>query len=192
MERWLESVYSDGTADFVSNPSPKLNEIVKIRLRMYADAPVKHVLLRALPNGAEWLQEMHPVKTERGLTYYETELRINENRVQYQFYLVCEDVVYFYTQKEITTYVPDHTYDFVLLADYVQPAWVKDAVFYQIFPERFCNGDPSNDVTDGEYCLDGWPTIQMKDWNAPALTWPESHCVDFYGGDLQGVKQKIP
>ena len=24
------------------------------------------------------------------------------------------------------------------------PDWVPDAVFYQIFPERFCNGDPSN------------------------------------------------
>ena len=192
MEKWLESVYSDGTAEFVSNPGPKLNEIVKIRIRMYADAPVKHVLIRTLPNGAERLDEMHPVKTERGLTYYEADVRINENRVQYQFYLVCENVVYFYTQKEITTYVPDHTYDFVLLADYVQPAWVKDAVFYQIFPERFCNGDPTNDVVDGEYRLDGWETIQMKDWNAPALTWPESHCVDFYGGDLQGVKAKIP
>ena len=192
MEKWLESVYSDGTAEFVSNPSPKLNETVTVRIRMYADAPVKHVLLRSLPNGAERLDEMHPVKTERGLTYYEAPLRINENRVQYQFYLVCEDVVYFYTQKEITTYVPDHTYDFVLLANYVQPAWVKDAVFYQIFPERFCNGDPANDVVDGEYKLDGWETIQMKDWNAPALTWPESHCVDFYGGDLQGVTQKIP
>ena len=27
------------------------------------------------------------------------------------------------------------------------PAWAADAVFYQIFPERFCNGDRSNDPT---------------------------------------------
>src|SRR3970282_2245527 len=30
-------------------------------------------------------------------------------------------------------------------ASVVVPSWVKDAVFYQIFPERFANGDPSND-----------------------------------------------
>lgn len=84
--------------------------------------------------------------------------------VQYQFYLVCDDVIYFYTQKGVTTYVPDHTYDFVLLADYVQPAWVKEDVFYQIFPERFCNGDPSNDVQTGEYSLYGHPALKAADW----------------------------
>ena len=132
MEKWLESVHSDGTAAFVSNPAPKLFETVTVRIRMYEDAPVKYVFLRYVPNGAERLLEMHTAKKEHGFVYYEVPLQINENRVQYQFYLVCEDVVYFYTQKEITTYVPDQTYDFVLLADYVQPEWVKEAVFYQI------------------------------------------------------------
>lgn len=192
MNAWLESVYSDGTAAFVSDPHPKRNETVKIRLRMYENAPVKAVLLRSIPNGAERLEQMHIVKRERGLVYYEAPLKMTENRMQYQFYLVCEDVVYFYTQRQITTYLPDHTYDFVLLADYVQPQWVKEAVFYQIFPERFCNGDPSNDVRDGEYSQDGWPTIRRRSWEDPVLTYEEGHCLDFYGGDLQGVKEKIP
>lgn len=29
-------------------------------------------------------------------------------------------------------------------------AWVRDAVFYQIFPERFCNGKPENDPPNAE------------------------------------------
>ena len=192
MEQWLESVHSDGTEEFVSNPHPKLFETVKIRIRMYEDARVRHVFLRSVPNGAERLTEMQIVKKERGLKYYEAELKITENRMQYHFYLVCEDVIYFYTQKEITTYVPDHTYDFVLLADYVQPEWVKDAVFYQIFPDRFCNGEKSNDVRDGEYSPDGFATIRMPRWDARALTYEEGHCLDFFGGDLQGVREKIP
>lgn len=192
MNSWLESVYSDGTAAFVSNPSPKLFETVTVSIRMYADAPVKHVILRTLPNGVEQFTDMVVSRQEGGLVYYEAPLFINENRVPYQFYLVCEDVVYFYTQKEITTYLPDHTYDFVLLADYVQPEWVKEAVFYQIFPERFCNGDPTNDVRDGEYSQSGYPTIHVADWNQPAMPYGQSHCLDFYGGDLQGILQKIP
>lgn len=49
------------------------------------------------------------------------------------------------------------------------PAWVKDAVFYQIFPERFANGDPANDPE------------KVEVWgNKPT---PQS----FFGGDLQGV-----
>lgn len=192
MNNWLESVYSDGTELFVSNPAPKLGETVTVRLRVYADAPVEHVLLRSVPNGAERLEQMQLAEVKNGLAYYEAPLRISENRMQYHFYLVCKDVVYFYNQKEITTYVPDHTYDFVLLADYVQPQWVKDAVFYQIFPERFCNGDPSNDVLDGEYWFDGFPTVHVQDWDMPAQPYPKTGCLDFYGGDLQGVTQKIP
>ena len=192
METWLESVHSDGTAAFVSKPSPKIGENVTIRLRMYEDAPVKHVILRSMPNGMERLDDMHIAKREHGFVYYETSLYMNERRIQYHFYLVCENSVYFYTQREITSYLPDHTYDFVLLADYVQPEWVREAVFYQIFPERFCNGDPDNDVRSGEYSQNGHPTIQMKDWNQPALHYQQGHCLDFFGGDLQGIQQKIP
>lgn len=189
---WLESVYSDGTAAFVSSPCPKLFETVTIRLRFYRNAPVKHVLLRTIPNGIERFIPMSRGREKNGLVYYEAPLQITENRTQYQFYLVCEDVIYFYTQKEITTYLPDHTYDFVLLADYVQPEWVKNAVFYQIFPERFCNGDPSNDVRTGEYTQDGHPAIHMAHWEDTPLPYEKGYCMDFFGGDLQGIRQKIP
>ena len=78
MEKWLESVYSDGTAEFVSNPSPKLNEIVKIRIRMYEDAPVKHVLIRSLPNGAEGF--MHVRTLEDWFEYDERKMTLRGER----------------------------------------------------------------------------------------------------------------
>lgn len=192
MDNWLESIYSDGTTDFVSNPSPSLFEIVKIRIRMYEDAPVMHVFLRSMPNGAEHLEEACIIKRKGGLVYYEAPLKMTENRMHYHFYIVCENVVYFYNQREITTYIPDLTWDFVLLVDYVQPAWVKKAVFYQIFPERFCNGNPNNDVRSGEYMQNGHPTIHMDSWEDKPLTYQEGFCLDFYGGDLEGIQQKIP
>ena len=113
MNNWLLSVHSDGTDEFVSNPNPNLSETVKIRIRFMENSPVKHVLLLSFPNGEEEFSEMFPIKTEHGLRYYETELKITENRIQYQFYLVCDDIIYYYTQNGITTYIPDHTYDFV-------------------------------------------------------------------------------
>jgi len=64
-------------------------------------------------------------------------------------------------------------YDAHAHASFTTPAWVRDAVFYQIFPERFCNGDASNDPTDAE----PWGT-------APALR-------NFMGGDLQGIFGKL-
>lgn len=192
MDNWLASIYSDGTPEFVSAPSPRLGETVAVRVRVLADAPVRYVLLRSVHNGAERLEEMKPAEVCRGLRYFEAGLQMNEPRVRYQFYLVCDDIVYFYTQRGVTTYVPDHTYDFMLLTDYVQPEWVKDAVFYQIFPERFCNGDPENDVRTGEYTFGGHECIQMPGWNARPLEYSEGHCMDFFGGDLAGIREKLP
>ena len=49
------------------------------------------------------------------------------------------------------------------------PYWVQDAVFYQIFPDRFSNGDPDNDP----------PNVQP--WGSPPTIW------GFQGGDLRGI-----
>lgn len=51
------------------------------------------------------------------------------------------------------------------------PDWVKETVWYQIFPERFANGDPAND-----------PEGTLP-WNSKRNPGRD----DFYGGDLQGV-----
>lgn len=53
------------------------------------------------------------------------------------------------------------------------PDWVKHAVFYQIFPERFANGDPSIDPEN----VQPWGTLPT-----PA---------NFMGGDLQGILQRL-
>lgn len=51
------------------------------------------------------------------------------------------------------------------------PDWVKETVWYQIFPERFANGDKTNDPAGTKpWCPDDHPGRE-----------------DFYGGDLQGV-----
>ena len=51
------------------------------------------------------------------------------------------------------------------------PLWVKDSIFYQIFPDRFANGDPANDP----------PNVQK--WGSEPTIW------GFQGGDLRGIVQ---
>jgi glycosidase len=53
------------------------------------------------------------------------------------------------------------------------PYWVQDAIFYQIFPDRFANGDPENDP----------PNVQ--NWGSPPTEW------GFQGGDLRGITQRF-
>ena len=86
------------------------------------------------------------------------------------------------------------------------PNWSKGVVWYQIFPDRFHNGDPSNDpkVTDqdGAYPFDSTSDFQIHPWTSD---WYELQLYEQkngkdvfyniqrrrYGGDLQGVIYKL-
>ena len=189
---WLESVYSDGSELFVQPALPKKGEEITVSIRFFADAPVKAVMLRTRINGGEKRIYMERSEEKNGLVYYFAKILSKEDSLHYHFFIVANEMLYYYNQAGIQEYMPDETYDFKIVYDYRQPAWVKDAVFYQIFPERFCNGNPENDVKDGEYQFDGYDTIQVKDWNTVPAFYDKAHCLDFYGGDLEGIKAKLP
>ncbi len=85
------------------------------------------------------------------------------------------------------------------------PDWAQDAVFYQIFPERFRDGDPSNNPTRETLELpydnvpESWDVRSWtSDWYARDA-WEEEMSDDFYdpifdrryGGDLQGVLDQL-
>lgn len=189
---WLESVYSDGSVQFVQSAFPKKGEAVRVALRLFADVPVQEIFLRTRINGGEERISMTREEEKNGLVYYRASVVCKEDTLHYQFYIVTEDTIYYYNQAGIFDCMPDEAYDFRIVYGYRQPEWVKHAVFYQIFPERFCNGDPEISVKDGEYQFDGHDTIQVKDWNAIPEEFHKTKCLDFYGGDLIGVRQKIP
>jgi len=84
------------------------------------------------------------------------------------------------------------------------PDWVKQAVFYQIFPDRFRDGNAANNQKPGVFFYnEPFGTIQRSsdtEWNTPLCDPRQdtndacegSYSRNFYGGDLQGITQKIP
>lgn len=191
-EYWKSSVHSDGTALFVRPNAVKIGDLIEIRIRMLADAPVDAVYLRYIADGSHELAKMQIHETLNGLVYYHCFVKMTQCRMVYQFYIKSQGHLYYYTQKGLFSYLQDETCSFVLMADYVQPEWVKNAVFYQIFPERFANGDDSLTVKDGEITVDGHSSMRIRDWRERPTEYEVSHCLDFYGGDLIGIKEKIP
>ena len=187
---WQDSIYSDGSKHFVTNPTPELGEEVTIRLRVLKNAPVEDVILRGKINGNAHFFAMEKEKEKGEFVYYKYQLEINQPDFHYHFIINTPSETYYYNQFEISNYPPVEDYDFRIVADYQPPEWVKETVFYQIFPDRFYNGNPDNDVQDNQYTFNGYSTIQ-KDWNEEPGEYEEAHCLDFFGGDLEGVKEKI-
>jgi glycosidase len=85
----------------------------------------------------------------------------------------------------------------VYRADFHTPEWAKEAVVYQIFPDRFANGDPAND--NARTLARGTQEIQHKPWSGlpanhsktPDKDSDSWECNDFFGGDLAGITQKL-
>ncbi len=86
------------------------------------------------------------------------------------------------------------------------PSWVADAVFYEVFPERFRNGDPRNDPKPNDL-RGAWPQEAVRGWQVTPWTadwyrlqpWEKATGKDFYwnaqtrryGGDLQGLLERL-
>ena len=83
-------------------------------------------------------------------------------------------------------------------ASFTTPDWIKNGIIYQIFPDRFRDGEPANNVISGTHFVYAPDRgITYTTWNSAVLDpraagplqnrWSE----DFYGGDLQGVTEKL-
>jgi cyclomaltodextrinase len=81
--------------------------------------------------------------------------------------------------------------------DFVVPAWASDAVYYYIFPDRFRNGDTGNDPRPGVDAYQDRNVEFHRNWlDRPYRPGSgdgsdASHNNDFFGGDLQGIIDKL-
>ena len=185
---WIRQALHTGTIDHVSNPRPRLGEIVKIRIELPAAGKPDQVVLRTIPNGEQQLANMHFLKKQGKMNIWEAELLVNEPRVPYRFAIQTEGRIWWLNALGASRYMPVSPFDFLLLANTEEIDWLSNTVFYQIFPDRFANGDPTNDP-NGE--IEGSDGVLRKTypWGEPGEG--NRKKIPFYGGDLKGIEEHI-
>ena len=176
------ALFCDGTSDYVIPAEPGIHEKVRLRFRTARDDAQEVCLI----SGGEALQ-MQKISSGEVFDYYETEVQLTDTIFVYYFRIKSESEELCYHRCGVSEH-PVEYYNFRIMPGFSTPAWAKGAVMYQIFVDRFCNGDPSNDVEDGEYVYIGEPVCKVKDWNE----FPAAMDIRrFHGGDLQGVLDKL-
>jgi glycosidase len=142
------------------------------------------------PGGTNWVwrhqeKELSPQYRSPEQTLWRVELDVPVwRRLKYGFRVKTSAETYYVSESGTLPYHPnllDHIANFFLIP-YIHkvdapavPDWVGNTVWYQIFPERFCRGDPRLSPLG---CLD-WET-------------GEPGHQTFFGGDLPGIRQKLP
>ena len=179
-------IYSDTTSEFLSKVEPAAGDTIRVRIRTPKGVTQKVQLI--VDDG---IMPMKRVRRRGDFEFYEAKVTLYDKMIRYYFKVTIEDETYIYDHRGATVETGnpdaiDEKYFFRVIPGYKTPDWAKGAVFYQIYVDRFCNGDESNDVITGEYkYID--KLVESRDWNGHIDTGIHEH----FGGDLQGVIDKL-
>lgn len=177
-----QALFSDGTA-FYRNPSePDCFEEVNLRFRTGRENVDEVILVFD-----EQRYTMQKVANDKMFDYYEYTVKLGDSRVEYYFEVHSGHMVCYFNSVGVCSSVENY-YNFSITPSFQTPDWAKGAIIYQIFVDRFYNGDRSNDVETDEYFYIGEGTHKNSDW----MKYPREMDVrEFYGGDIAGVMQKL-
>ncbi len=177
-----KALFADETENYVSPMECDPGQEVTFRFRTAADNADLVYLVH----------EDRKIAMERSyrsgsFDYYETRVLMPEEKFVYSFEIHNGRYTCWYNKLGVQQcYDPDHL--FAVSPGFHTPDWAKGAVMYQIYIDRFCNGNPDSDVLDREYTYIHEPVNRVDDWNKrPAAMGVR----EFYGGDLAGVRAKL-
>ncbi len=188
------AVFTDETENFVTPYAPSKKEKVRFKIRVGKKDFTK---IRIIFDNNTY--EMKKEKNDKMFDFFGVSILVLKNATYYYELENKEGTVFYYNRNGISNSI-DHNFDFQIVIDFKVPEWSRGAVMYQIFIDRFCNGDPSNDVETDEYMYRGKEfinnaVIDKNEYVKKAKDWYELPDVKdntkFYGGDLQGVMDKL-
>ena len=179
-----KALFHDMTLDYLRPAEPDKNRKTQVRFRTASGDKVEITLVWGTER-----RKLRRTETDGEFDYYDVEVKTGTVPVPYYFEIIGDDGnSVFYDKRGCSRSILD-SMKFKIFPGFSTPNWAKGAVMYQIFVDRFCNGDKSNDVLTGEYYYNGHKSIQVGEWSQyPDPNWDFG---EFYGGDLQGVMDKL-
>ena len=178
------ALFCDETIDYRIPAEPDAGEIVTLRFRTAKD-DVDDV--SAVICDSDKKIKLSKVESRGLFDYYECKLPVGEDVLYFYFEITKKDQICHYNRLGVSEDKALRRM-FRITPGFHVPDWVKGAVMYQIFVDRFHNGDPKNDVVSDEYVYIGFPVEKIDNWNEGLSV----HDVDrFYGGDIQGIWDKL-
>lgn len=191
MNNSFPEVYSSFSSDFVSPLFPKKGEDVKVSI-CFSSKPEKAFVRFDTEVGIVFKEQLYEDGMINGAYRYSYVLKTFGDDFPFRYFFVfyVDGASYYYGKGGMVRHCPKINDRFCLIPGLESPSWVAGSVCYQIFPDRFCNGDPSIGAKAGEYEFDGG-IVTTPSWTDVPKEYNESRCIDFYNGDLKGIADKV-
>ncbi len=156
---------------------------------------------------------MKPAEKDASFQYYRATVKLGSPTDELQYVIAYHDGAYreFFGARGMVKAAPvAFSYRAAEHTPFLTPDWAKDGIVYQIFPERFNNGDKANDPDFKEPMYAGANKLPasgkvngeyfhtVADWydiggllRSPYRTDGKPDYFSFYGGDIAGIRQKL-
>lgn len=174
----------------------KEGERLLVRILLHRDACVYNAFLRISDDSDGILHEieMTPREWLDDYRFYDCEMKLSNGLYWYDFRYLSEHGQFFIVKEIMGRGIVSRNegakwqitvYD----TDFKTPDWLKGGIIYQIFPDRFfASGAEKKNVPEDRYISTDWgkqPEHRQIDDKCTL-------CNDYYGGDLKGIKEKLP
>lgn len=182
-------VFSQVSSQFVCPLFPACGEEVSISVLVDPAIEVEESFCVTNFNGTQW--RFSPTgRDEDGFIHFTVKGAWKPEVLRYYFVLRLSGRYHYYSKEGLKLYPPQAKNHFTLIPGLDSPQWIASSTCYQIFPDRFANGDVTNDVHDGDYIYDGYP-VTAHSFDEVPRPYDQAHCLDFFNGDLKGVEDHL-
>jgi alpha-glucosidase len=186
-------LFSDQGAMFDSNPEPAATQAVTVTLRArhgnLTGAKIKYY------DSADSAFHYVPMSVTSAdptgvFDYWQGTIPAGAAQKHYRFEAIDGSQTMWYDAEGASASEPSSG-DFFVIPGFKTPAWMKNGVLYQIFIDRFYDGNPANDIANAQYTYAGCSTEQHAWGTGVQSNVGGCNSEVFFGGDLAGIDQKL-
>lgn len=175
--------HHDGSALYVPPGPYTLGQVVPVRVRV-PDDTVTAVHVRVVRDGEPRIEPARPSSADAEARWFTADVLVHNPVTSYRFLLARPGGYRWLNARGVFDRdVPDGA-DFRLTAHPQAPAWLRDAVVYQIFPDRFARSASADARALPEWAI-------PMDWDAEPLADGPGVGRQVFGGDLRGIVEHL-
>ncbi|AZI59300.1 glycoside hydrolase family 13 protein [Nakamurella antarctica] len=175
--------HHDGSSLYVGDSTPRLGDRVPVRVRVPSGSGVDAVRIRAIRDAEPTLVQAKRDGGDDHEDWFTADVEVHNPDTRYRIQLDRGLQGYSWLNGTGEHYrdIPD-AHDFRLTTHDPGPDWARDAVVYQVFPDRFARSGASRE-------LPGWAV--PAEWDDAVIHQGSQTPLQFFGGDLDGIRNKL-
>lgn len=183
MTAGVSRIHHDGSASYVSTPTPALGSTIQVSLRVPQELAPDAVVLRTISDGEPVVRPAVFARVDGNDGIWVADLRMDHELMHYRWLVSGGSAGYVWhtAAGNVFSDVNDAT-DFAISCHAGAPAWSREGVVYQIYPDRFAS-------SGREYPLPAWAVPRR--WNMRPEGRSPNTSQEYFGGDLWGIIEHL-